>query len=212
MQTPGGAGTADTFLLSWLAWQPQHSLSPGWRSSRGSRYPIFSPHGWPGGLSHEAAAIRALAVKLILAHHTKARNQASTSWRACAVQQMSSAVKSHYLQIWGERAWTCHRAYLLLPYSKLSLKKHFTTLGESTRQKVCYSSVSGRGDCNKQGAPQLLHPQAQYVSVLSARNFQPPNMEGRCFPEVLFQFWIFMDWVHAYESVPGSWPFDVHSF
>ena len=69
---------------------------------------------------------------------------------------------------------------VLLPYSKLSLKKHFATLGTPTRQRVCYSSVSGQGDCNMQGAQQLLHPQAQYVSFLPARNLQSPNMEGRC--------------------------------
>lgn len=69
---------------------------------------------------------------------------------------------------------------MLLPYSKLSLKKHFTTLGKPKRQRVCYSGVSGQGDCNTQGAQQLLHPQAQYVSFLPARNFQSPNLEGRC--------------------------------
>ena len=42
-ETQGATGTADTFILSWLARQPQHSLYPGWPSSHSSTYAVFSP-------------------------------------------------------------------------------------------------------------------------------------------------------------------------
>ena len=161
---------AITQPLSWLTQQPWQQI----------RY-IRSSHGWPSGHSHEAAVIRAFTVKLRHTHLTKqpATKQVSRGAHT-QCDKWSQLLQSHYLQIWGERAWTCHLAYVLLPYSKLSLKKHFATLGTPTRQRVCYSSVSGQGDCNMQGAQQLLHPQAQYVSFLPARNLQSPNMEGRC--------------------------------